>query len=203
MSTIGHDELKISLRPTATRESPLISPSPDDAQAQQSGDRPIYAGLMDSFRNKTLEARIQELADREEIRDLTATYAHRVAHGLSNGDLFTDDGVYIHRRFPDSPGTEVCGRKALDAHFIERPGSSGAAMPMIHNHLVAINGDDANAVCSIELRVSDSDKSIIASGYYRDRLRRENGRWKFVVRDVTFFHWVPLQEGWAKPLGQK
>lgn len=159
----------------------------------------LYATRNDAFRDKTLEARIQELADREEIRDLAATYAHRVAHGLSNADLFTDDGAYIHRRAVGDPGRTVQGRAALDAHFIDRPGSTGSAMPMIHNHLIVVDGDTATAICSIELRVSDSGTSVIASGFYRDRLRREGGRWKFVVRDVAFFHWVPIQQGWARP----
>lgn len=73
-------------------------------------------------------------------------------------------------------------------------------MPMIHNHLIEIDGDEARAICSIELRVgAQGGESIIASGYYRDQLRREQGIWKFVERDVTFFHWVPIQEGWTKP----
>jgi hypothetical protein len=173
------------------------------AQTQDAEAQPLYIGRLDSFCNKTLEQKIQELADREAIRDLIATYAHRVAHGLANADLFTDDGTYINRRTPDSPGTVVRGRKELDAHFIARPGGAGTAMPMIHNNLIAINGDEASAICSIELRVSDNGTSTIASGYYQDRLRREDGLWKFVVRDVTFFHWVPLQQGWAKPLREK
>ena len=167
------------------------------------GARSLYALRLDSFRGKTQEQKIQELVDREEIRDLIATYAHRVAHGLANAELFADDGVYISRRTPDSPATSVRGRKELDAHFIARPGGAGVAMPMIHNNLIAINGDEATAICSIELRVSDNGTSTIASGYYEDRLRREGGRWKFVVRDVTFFHWVPLQQGWTKPPGEK
>ena len=36
-----------------------------------------------------------------------------------------------------------------------------------------------------------------------DKLRREDRAWKFVVRDVTFFHWVPIQQGWAKPVDGK
>ena len=170
------------------------------AQTQEADAQPLYIGRLDSFRNKTLEQKIQELADREEIRDLIAIYAHRVAHGLANADLFTDDGAYINRRTLDSPGTVVRGRKELDAHFIARPGGAGTAMPMIHNHVISVDGDVASAICSIELRVSDAaGTSMIASGYYQDRLRRENGQWKFVERDVSFFHWVPLHEGWGKP----
>jgi hypothetical protein len=48
---------------------------------------------------------------------------------------------------------------------------------MIHNYLLAISGDGANGMCSNELRVTENGRSIIASGYYQDKLRRENGRW--------------------------
>jgi hypothetical protein len=174
-----------------------------EAQTQDLDVQRLYIGRLDSFRNRTLEQKIQELVDREQIRDLIATYAHRVAHGLANADLFTDDGMYINRRAPGGPGTVVRGRLELDAHFVARPGGAGTAMPMIHNTLIAINEDQASAICSIELRVTDNGTSTIASGYYQDRLRREDGLWKFVVRDVTFFHWVPLQQGWATPTRER
>jgi hypothetical protein len=173
------------------------------AQADQPETRPLYARQLDPFRGKTLEQKIQELTDREEIRDLIATYAHRVAHGLSIADLFTDDGVFINRRTPHAPPSEAHGRKALEERFRDRPGEVGNTMPMIHNYLISINGDEATDTCSNELRITENGQSMIASGYYEDRLRRENGRWKFVERKVTFFHWVPIQEGWAKPVGQK
>ena len=117
-------------------------------------------------------------------------------------DLFTDDGVYINRRSPNGPVSEARGRKALEARFGQMSGP-GNAMPMIHNYLISIHGDEATGICSNELRITEDGKSMIASGYYQDKLRRENGRWKFVVRDVTFFHWVPIQEGWAKPSASK
>lgn len=141
------------------------------------------------FGEMSLEQRVRELADREEIRDLIAIYAHRVAHGLSNADLFTDDGAYIHRRSIDGPAEESRGRAALDAHYVERPGAAGVATPMIHNTLITVAGDEATGVCSIELRLWRDGASVLASGYYQDRFRREHGRWRFVVREVSFFHW--------------
>lgn len=150
---------------------------------------PIFARRTESFGATSREATLRELADREQIRDLTAIYAHRVAHGLANADLFTDDGAYIHRRSPEEEPHEVRGRAALDAHYVARPGSAGAATPMIHNHLIEVDGDEARAVCSIELRIAGGEGGIFASGYYQDRLRREGGTWKFVERDVTFFRW--------------
>jgi hypothetical protein len=168
----------------------------------QGGATRLFAGRLDGFGGKSHEAQLREVVDREEIRELAHIYAHRVAHGLSMADLFTDDGAYIQRQSADDPTPqEVRGRAALEAHYVTRP--AGIAMPMIHNHLIEVAGDEASAICSIELRVgAEGSESMIASGYYQDRLRRVGGRWMFVERDVTFFHWVPLSQGWTRPKTQ-
>ena len=81
--------------------------------------------------------------------------------------------------------TEVRGREALKKFYgaIKR----NFALPCIHNHLITLSGDEATGTCSIEVRIARDGKSMIGSGYYEDRFRRENGRWKFMVRDCTFF----------------
>jgi hypothetical protein len=161
----------------------------------------IYEKSFDGFDGKTLEQKVQEIADREEIKELVSRYAHRVARGVSVADLYTDDGAYIHRR-PGQPVQETRGRAALDKHYAASAdvvNQGRVALPMIHNHLIEVSGNTASGLCSIELRTADKGQSIIASGYYEDTYRRENGRWKFVVRDAHMFHWVPLQEGWANP----
>jgi hypothetical protein len=162
---------------------------------------PLYVQPPDSFRGKSVEVTIRELADREEIRDLVATYAHRMAHGPAAADLFTHDGAYINRGTAESPPKEVRGRAALNEHFCDRTHWIDRPLPMIHNHLISVHGDEAHGICSVELRLAAKGVSIIASGYYKDRYRREDGRWKFAERDCTFFHWVPLQQGWAKSVG--
>lgn len=152
---------------------------------------------------KTLEQQIQELTDREEIKELTARYAHGVARGegAKVAELFTDDGVFINRLNPDEPPTVVRGREALQKFYgnIKR----NIAVPCIHNHLITLAGDEATGTCSIEVRITSKGRSMIGSGYYEDRFRRENGRWKFVERDCTFFHFVPLQQGWAEAAAAK
>lgn len=146
---------------------------------------------------KTLEQQVQELADREEIKELTARYAHGVARGegAKVAALFTDDGTFINR-MPDVPVMTVHGRAELDKFYgaIKR----NFALPCIHNHLITLAGDEATGTCSIEVRITRGEKSMIGSGYYEDRFRRENGQWKFVERDCTFFHFVPIQQGWAE-----
>jgi len=158
--------------------------------------RQLYEGRRDSFLKKTSAQRMQELIDREELRELTAIYAHRVAHGVSIADLFTDDGAFI-LNYPGRPRTETRGRAALDKSFANTASSPIRPLPMIHNHLVEVHGDNASGICSNELRMTENGKSMIGSGYYLDQMRRENGRWRFVVRDMHFIHWVPIQEGWA------
>ena len=77
---------------------------------------PLYLRPFAAFAHKTPEQEVQELADREEIRELIARYAHRVAHGVSVADLFTDDGAYISH-MPGQPVQEVRGREALNKHY--------------------------------------------------------------------------------------
>jgi len=153
----------------------------------------------DAFTGKSLEQKVKELADREEIRELISRYAHRVAHREGLSALFTDDGAYINHN-PNDP-REIRGREKLAAFFDNLPPERRTAdpLPMIHNVAIEISGDEAIGICSNELRISENGKSMIASGYYEDRYRRVNGHWKFALREVTWFHWVPLQEGWAKP----
>lgn len=159
----------------------------------------LYERRFEAFGGKSSGDKIQELVDREEVRELIAIYAHRVAHGRSVADLFTDDGSYIVR-FPGRPVLNVQGRASLDLHFamgLETLTELNRPLPMIHNLLLKITGDDALTLCSNELRMIENGTSMAGSGYYRDRLRRGEKFWKFAVRDMTFIHWFPLRPGWT------
>lgn len=167
-------------------------------------DPKLYLTDFKAFDNKTLEQKVQELADREEIREQINKYAHKIARGYSVADMFTEDGDFITRT-PAGPPSEVRTKAAITKMYEDSiPKRIDTPKPMIHNYVIVINGNDAKGLCSNELRITPKPgQSIIASGYYDDVYRRENGRWKFVVRDATFFHWVPIQQGWAqsvKPL---
>ena len=58
---------------------------------------------------KTLEQQVREIADREEIKELTAKYAHWVACGEAAKvkDLFTDDGHFINEIIGEKPNEEI------------------------------------------------------------------------------------------------
>jgi hypothetical protein len=66
---------------------------------------------------------------------------------------------------------------------------------MMHNHLIKIDGDQAIGLCSNEVRVTDNGKSMIGVGYFQDQFRRVSGQWKFLVREITYSHWLTIQEG--------
>ena len=173
-----------------TTKAESMTPAP-------ASDAPLYSREFMAFRNRTLEQKVQELADREEIRELIARYAHRVAHGESNAELFTDDGVFIVR-IPGRPVQETSGREKIDKLYKEAGSHPGHSLPMIHNYLLSISDNEATGLCSNELRTTENGRSIIASGYYEDTYRRESGHWKFAIRDASFFHWTPIQDGWAE-----
>lgn len=176
---------------TATASAPATSNVPT-----MSG-RPIYLQEFSAFHHKTPDPNIQEIMDREEIRELLSRYAHQTARGMDVSTLYTDDGVFIVR-IPGRPAQETRGREALSSLYGTMTTMDSPPKPQIHNCLLVISGDEATGICSNEVRLVENGQSIIGSGYYEDTFRRLNGRWKFVIRSATFFHWVPMQQGWAQ-----
>jgi len=148
---------------------------------------------MRSYRHWLRAAALRALA-------VIAAYAQRVAHGAAISDLFTDDGVFENRT-RGVVTSRAEGRAQLDHWFgDDRPADAEHPLPMIHNYLFEIDGDEARGLNSNELRIVENGKSIIASGDYRDKYRRVDGRWRFVARRINFSHWVPIQQGWARPV---
>ena len=144
---------------------------------------------------KSLEQKVQELADREEIKELTAKYCWHVQHseGESIARLFTDDGVL------DAPGMQaVKGMPAL-LKFYGAITPAESPVPFIHNHIIEFDGDnEAHGTCTIDARFTRKGESLLGAGWYNDKYRRVNGKWRFAERLVHFHHNVPLKEGWAK-----
>jgi ketosteroid isomerase-like protein len=146
---------------------------------------------------KSLEQRVQELEDRDEIKELTARYCWHVARGEGEAVamLFSDDGLLAVN---DGSFRPVTGRDALLKFYRAAVNQPELAIPFIQNHIIELAGDEARGTCAIEARFSRNNRSITAAGYYEDRYRRERGRWRFAERRLTFWHQVPLNEGWAE-----
>ena len=97
---------------------------------------------------KTLEEQVREIADREEIKELTAKYAHWVAlgEGARVAQLFTDDGAFINEIMGQKPNIDVRGRQQLDEFYPRL--KRGMALPCIHNHIIEINAFEAKSPCA-------------------------------------------------------
>jgi hypothetical protein len=149
---------------------------------------PLLRGGFKGLRADDIESIVRELADREEIRELTARYAFLVANKLSAAELFASDGGFIFRK-PDGEVGVARGREALDATFEDILRAPNHNLPTVHNHLLHIRGDEATGVCWIELHAHKDGEDWRGSGYYEDVFRREEGRWKFVLRDSTLVKW--------------
>jgi hypothetical protein len=165
---------------------------------------PVYKRPFNAFDNKTLEQRVQELMDREEIRDVINRYAQYAGQGRGDlmGDLFTEDAILIS--FMPVAGRkplELRGRVAISNQYMRM--QWGVTIPQIHNCLISVSGDTADSICSQEIRMIEGGQSVITSGYREDSFRRVNGRWLFSSRISHGFHWVPIQKGWADATPQR
>src|SRR4051812_16819039 len=139
----------------------------------------------DGFRGKTLEERVQELIDREEIRELVARYAQRVSQRLTMTDMFVENGEFIVR-MPGQPVQVARGHQQLEHAFATAAARPSLSMPAVHNQVISISGDEATGTAWVELyTLENNQRTFTGCGYYADRLRRVDGRWKFVARDAT------------------
>jgi hypothetical protein len=97
---------------------------------------------------------------------------------------------------------EAHGHAALEKLFKGAIASPALSMPAVHNIAIQVTGDEATATSWIELHVSNDehpDGHVFAgSGTYDDRLRREDGRWKFVRREANIRIVGAIQR--AKPI---
>jgi ketosteroid isomerase-like protein len=143
-----------------------------------------------------IEATVRELADKEAIRDLACLYAHHVwqLEVDSLVDLFADDG-----EMDTSLEAPIRGREALRAAFQRLVDDDQADLqPFVHNHVIELDGDRATGIAYVDLRSVRDGRSMLGSGYYRDRYVRQGGAWKFQSRGLTLRFFVPLHDGWAE-----
>jgi len=145
-----------------------------------------------------LEEMVQELWDREKIKELTYQYGLAIeAQDVDRmTNLFTDDG---------SVDFSSLGRGVIKGHQNLKDFYRGTwplkVKPFFTNHVIQINGNQATGVCSLENRATRGEESLIGAGRLHDEYEKVNDEWKFKSRRVEMFYFVPLSEGWGKAAG--
>ena len=147
---------------------------------------------------KSLEEKVQELWDREQIRSLTYAYGHWLekmdSEALSR--LFTEDGAMDF----SSVGWGIKkGRPAIEDFY---PTTwDQRVKPFFTNHYIEF--DDANHAhgwCWLDNRAKKGDQSLIGCGRLHDNYEQVDGKWLFKSRRLELFFMVPIGEGWAKTM---
>lgn len=152
-----------------------------------------------------IRRRLQRLEDREQIRELQATYCFLVDdrrfEELVN-QCFTEDA---RCDFRDRNGTLTPfisqGRSEISAFF------TGVVDVLlrdmchtVHNQRIAIEGDAATGECYFELTAKQpvADEAVVGAGRYVDHYRRVGETWFFSERKAIIFYMAPLAQGWVR-----
>jgi len=109
-------------------------------------------------------------------------------------DLFAEDG-----EMDTSLEEPIRGREALREAFQRLVDDDRADLqPFVHNHVIELDGDRARGTAYIDLRSVRDGRSMLGSGYYRDRYVRRGKDWKFQSRSLVLRFFVALHDGWAE-----
>ena len=146
-----------------------------------------------------LEHRVNELAARDAIRELTAAYCQKVMQGDGEGvvSLFAEDAS-LETHFPDgSEQDDTVSRGTAELREAYTDLDAMSLKPFIHNHIIEVDGDRARGFCAVEIRLTQDGVAYTGAGHYEDEYRRVDGSWKFQRRELFVYHWVPHTQGWA------
>ena len=151
---------------------------------------------------KALHARLRVLEDRIELRELVTRYGiaidDRDIEALAG--LFTADG-----RFRSRDGVmDARGRAAVLDQFRGRFSALGPTNHVAHEQVCTFgfDADSATGIVTSHAEVWRNGRAFIAALRYDDTYGREEGRWRFVDRLLSFFYYLPVDE-YAKGLGDR
>jgi ketosteroid isomerase-like protein len=138
---------------------------------------------------------VQELMDREKIREVVHRYCWTVDRGtLEEVMKFFDDPCELKL----IPGKQYIGRAAVqgwyDAYIENR---MEVLRHLIHNQIITVQGDTATSKSYFDAVGDLKGEAIVAAGFYEDSLLRVRGKWKFTEKIIKLDYIVPLREGWG------
>ncbi len=138
-----------------------------------------------------LADQVRELKAREEIKELRAQYCWYAtrADAKSYAELFTSDCVFEYK--VDGKRQMFKGRDAISA--IVAAIAPGTVTPIIGNHTITLEGNEASGTCAARNTIRSEDGTLATvTGFYEDKFRYEQGRWRFAAR--RWFTYSPEYE---------
>jgi ketosteroid isomerase-like protein len=147
-----------------------------------------------------LEARVRRLEDRLALRELVARYALAIDDRDIDAiaAMFTADG-----RFRSRDGVmDASGREAVIEQFRGRFGALGPTNHIAHDQICTFSadGDSASGIATSHAELWRNGRAFVTALRYDDQYRREEGRWRFADRLLSFFYYLPVDE-YAAGLG--
>jgi hypothetical protein len=149
-----------------------------------------------------LEQRIRRLEDRDAIRTLIGRYGRLVderdIQGV--GMLFTKNGSF---RSVDGKIAST-GRDAVIEQFHKRYAVLGPSNHFTHDIVIDLDDadpDSASGWVNSHAEVVRNGVALWAALRYHDQYRREDGVWRFQVRELHFFYYVSPKD-YPELLGQ-
>jgi ketosteroid isomerase-like protein len=147
-------------------------------------------------RLKELEAKVQDLSDREAIRELRCRYHECINEGkyANIPALFTEDGELDFGYLGQAKG-----KAELDRFFGQGVSNLlSFVKQFIHNHVIHLQGDTGTGFSYLEAKSVSKGESYLVAARYDDTYVKQNGQWKFKKMNLTPYFTVPLREGWAQ-----
>jgi hypothetical protein len=141
-----------------------------------------------------LERRLNQLESYNEIAELRSKYCWYATRGDVPPivELFTQDLEFVGPADAQGRRRTVRGRGELLPYFQAGIGMPGLVVPLIVNHVIEIDGDEARGTCAMQSPVSpgpDGNPGGPASVfYYQDRFKRVDGRWFFSYRKLSLYY---------------
>jgi hypothetical protein len=138
-------------------------------------------------RVRELETTVQQLRDREAIRDLRYRYHEYVNEGkfAEIPGLFAADGELDFAHLGKANGHNEIPRITWVKQFI-------------HNHTIELDGDRGRGFSYLEAKPIYNGEAFLVAARYDDEYVRQNGQWKFKKMSLIPYFMVPLKEGWAQ-----